>query len=498
MTIRSGCIRAGLLRLIPVAACFAVAGYGLLAWFQLDDFLWLRMPQTARESGFWIMLTNKTPYGTWRPLSEQLLFFTLDSLWPNDALPFRLLVFGTQLANLWLLGSLAARLWQRRSMVWLAPLLWTINAALALPMVWSSSYNQPLCTLVLLIALRLFVSWLDGGRRRHFFLAATSFVVGLLVLESEVVFPALATAWVLTTLPRDKWKRPLLWLLPLYLVSAAFGLTHALERTHQPGVYGYHPDGQLLVSLWRYWRWSLVPPHWIDGHPLFSELLLVALFSGALVAFVIHRLRRGDRRPLFGLAWFLLTLAPLLPLTEHVADYYLFVPTAGLSMTLAGAVVEAWQRRRARWVAAAGLALFVCIMSSSSFVTIRGLSTRTFGEKRAMLALFAERQRDPTHALLLGDVNEATVRLAIGYEALTAMGIRDVYLTPELADRIHQAAPWHPMPELTPSRDVVAALLLTHRARVLNLCPDGIVDITSQYSAAALATRPGAATPQSP
>ena len=44
------------------------------------------------------------------------------------------------------------------------------------------------------------------------------------------------------------------------------------------------------------------------------------------------RARAGDRLPLFFLAWFAILIAPVLPLSDHLSEYYPFLPSIGLAM----------------------------------------------------------------------------------------------------------------------------------------------------------------------
>src|ERR687897_689224 len=49
---------------------------------------------------------------------------------------------------------------------------------------------------------------------------------------------------------------------------------------------------------------------------------------------------RRERFALFGLVWFLATLAPILPLKNHISAYYLTVPCLGVAMVLGVAAVR--------------------------------------------------------------------------------------------------------------------------------------------------------------
>ena len=130
---------------IPSLLCLAIYWLGLRAWFQQDDFAWLRLNTRLHETGnLWTLLFEPQAQGTIRPLSERTFFMALNGLFGFDALPFRIAVFLTQIANLLLLSTVAWRLTKSRAAGFLAPVLWICNNTLATVMSWTAAYNQAL------------------------------------------------------------------------------------------------------------------------------------------------------------------------------------------------------------------------------------------------------------------------------------------------------------------------------------------------------------------
>jgi hypothetical protein len=464
-----------LFTLLPLGVCLALYWPGLFAWFQMDDYYWLSMLSVARgERGVLGVLVTPTVHGTWRPLSEQSLFLLFSWLFGLQAWPYRLLAMGTQLLNLLLLGRLARRLWGSELAAGLVPLLWIVNATLAMPMVWTCSYNQILGTTVFAGGMTLVDVWIEREELRHLLAAALVFAAGLLVLETVIVLPWLAAAWVLLRAPRVRWRSLLLRLLPGALASLGYlGLHVGLAPPLPDGVYALHFDAGMLATALRYWRWSVAGPHFTLWFPGWLEVALVVLFSALGLGVLVRRARRGDRRPLAGVAWYLAALAPLLPLTAHQTDYLLVVPTAGLALALGGPLAAGLIAVGARRLTA-GLALLVylaAMVPQSAWVT-RGLAARSLPAARILPALVDARARHPDRPIVLADVGDELYEFALGCKALYFLQIERVYLTPEAAAAIHPgSAGVLPSELLVPPHEQARALVYSLAGDRLTLVP---------------------------
>src|SRR5690349_3293427 len=86
---------------LPPLFCLAFYWYGLRCWFRQDDFAWLGLGATVHDwNGLRKALFAPLAQGTIRPWSERAYFMGLHALFGLDALPFRIVVFATQIANL--------------------------------------------------------------------------------------------------------------------------------------------------------------------------------------------------------------------------------------------------------------------------------------------------------------------------------------------------------------------------------------------------------------
>src|ERR1700694_1545406 len=207
---------------IPPLFCLIFYWYGLKCWFRQDDFAWLQLAGRVHGwSDFWRAMFAPLAQGTIRPWSERAFFMGLYSLFGLDALPFRICVFLTQIANLTLIRAVTQRITGSAAAGFCAALLWIGHAALIRVMTWSSVYNQALCGFFLLLAFYFLLRYIESGDRRFNIAQWIVFLMGFGVLELNVVYPALAAAYTLLC-ARGYFRRTL----PLFIPSIVFTIIH--------------------------------------------------------------------------------------------------------------------------------------------------------------------------------------------------------------------------------------------------------------------------------
>ncbi|MBI3694549.1 MAG: hypothetical protein HY238_06880 [Acidobacteria bacterium] len=408
--------------ILPLAVCLVVFRQGLLCWFQQDDFAWLQLELHSRAD-LWRMLAEPQAQGTIRPISERFFFLAFRRLFDLNALPYRLLVFLTQFANLLLLGALGRRLAGSAGAAAVAATLWVVNVGLAAPMAWTSTYNQVLCSLVYLGGLLLFVRHVETGRWSFYAWQCVVFLLGFGVLETIVAYPLALLAYCLLFERRQAWKA-----LPLWIPSAVYTALHlwVIPRA-AGGPYAFHADGSMLAGLWQYWSWALGPVRFarIAHLPTAAGVALALALTAGLAAMAARAGPNERRVAAFGLAWFVVTLAPILPLRDHRLDYYLAIPSIGLALA-AGAVM----RPAPRWAAAAWVAIY--LFCSVTFVNweVRASYRYSHLAQRFIQAVRQARALHPDQTILLTGVDHDLFYAVIYHRGLRAAGLRGVYLAP--------------------------------------------------------------------
>jgi len=226
---------------------------------------------------------------------------------------------------------------------------------------WISGRNVLLCGLFSLLAVQLYLAWLQRGGRQGGWLyvaALACFVCSLLSKATSITVP-LVLCLLLAISGRAGRQRPYLSLVPFFLVSVAAyvlfmkvaavagiitdaqlaaqgeGLAVRISRALQ---IPYFYIGKFLLPL------RLAPEYDVTFSPRLLSLQTIgacAGIAGALVLAVFQRRRYPEI--LFGVGWFGITLLPVSNLyatNPIVADRYGYIPVIGL---MVGGVVGIWR-----------------------------------------------------------------------------------------------------------------------------------------------------------
>lgn len=457
-------------RVLPLLLLLALYWPGLTNWFYQDDFGWLNLRhdvRSARDLG--PALFAPKAHGNIRPLGENAYFLVLSSLFGVDALPFRVVAFATQMASLVLLGSIAARLTGSRAAGFWAQVLWIANPNLAPAMCWTSIYNQVLSGFFFLLALWFLVRHIESGAARDGIGHWAAFVLGLGALETNVVYPALAAAYALL-FARAHLKK----VLPMFAVSALYVFVHfRLAPAPGSGVYALHLSGRIFSTLGAYWIWAFGPSR-----------LAAALLSCALAGLAVCSARAGRRAPLFGVAWFVIVIAPYLPLSDHRMDYYLTVPVAGLALAGAAAIAYAWRPSRVWKIGVlACVAIYLATSVPAAWAVARWHHQRGERVEDLVMGVAEVHQAQPGEMILLDGIDSDLFWSGIADLPFRAMEIPHVYLAPGSESRI-QAPPELVVRYVLPEALALQALR-DGRAVVYQVDGAELRNITARYRATA-------------
>lgn len=405
--------------LLPPAVLLTIFHPGLWTWFHTDDFslLWL---VTLSGDEFWLRLLEPRAQGTYRPLSERLFFYLLYQEFGWNAFPYRIVVFATQIVNLWLLTALLKRLGASLWVGSFAAALWATHIGLAAPMGWTSAYNQVLCAFFILAALLSFVRFADTARLRWYLLQWALFLAGFGALETIAAYPALVLAYCVL-FRRDRW----LWPLPMFLGSAAMvWLQLSFAKSGGGEVYRISTAPLELFDTLLYFI----------GLGIGGSLGLEAgwLMAALSLAAAVWLWSQGESLALFGWAWFVVSLAPYLPLVEHRSDYYLAIPAAGLATAMAASAAAAWRAGAAPRIAAAALlGAFLWGGITVSLISIEYNWRVGIRARNLVTGLAHVRAEHPDKTILLTAVDDELFYTAMYHDLLQIAGLYEVYLAPD-------------------------------------------------------------------
>ncbi|MCW5983334.1 MAG: hypothetical protein KIT09_34905 [Bryobacteraceae bacterium] len=476
-------------RLIPGALFLILYWPGLWIWFMQDDFAWLSLNLRLEEgTRLWPLLLQPSQHGTLRPLSERAFFLGFYQLFGLNAVPFRVLIYATQLANLVLLALVVRRLTGARHAAFWAPIFWFVNTAVAGTLSWTCAYNQILCGFFILAAFFCLLKYVETARTRYKVLEWAAFLLGFSALEINLVYPMIAAVYCwFCARPRLRAT------LPMFAVSIAYvAANRLLVPKAAEGPYSMHFDAALPVTFAKYWLWSfggmgldrMLQDPWWNRVGLAGAVLLTA----ALLAFAVWKLRRRRWTAAVLALWFPIVVSPVLPLRDHFTEYYLTLPTIGIAMLGAWAFSEAWKVGPLLRVAAVVLAAIYLVPSAALTRSIVGWNLeRSQAVRMFVLGVGRAQQLHPGKIVLLDNLSPDLFWSAMRDKPFPLVGARQVYLTPESENSIP------PRPELAVVSDFIlppgpmVKALSARRAVVYDAGEPVLRNITTLYHYAALA-----------
>jgi hypothetical protein len=198
---------------------------------------------------------------------------------------------------------------------------------------------------------------------------------------------------------------------------------------------------------------------------------------------------RGVPVVLFGFAWFWILLAPLLPLRDHVSDYYLTGPVIGL------ALAAAWAVRHSR-LAAAFVAIYLATSLPVARIATLWNHDRAEAVRDFVTVVATARDRAPGQPILLSGVTTDLFEAAVAHLAFPVLGMPHVYLTPGSETAI-ASPPDRVRPFVLPE-GLARRLLDEGRARVYEVGAGGLRNVTSRHRIAWRAGPPDFVNPGDP
>jgi hypothetical protein len=476
---------------VPSLVCLLIHWQGFTAWFRADDFAWLsNFNRIHSFHDLLVILFLPQAQGTIRPFSERAFFVIGYGLFGLDSLPFRVVIFATQFAALALAAIVGAKLTGSRAAGFCAALLWTVNSTTVQPLAWACVYNEVMCAFFLLLAFYFLLRYIEtsdgnpAARRyqsRYKILEWVVFLLGFGALELNVVYPVLAAAY--TLLCARKFFRGTL---PMLAVSMGYTIMHTLVApTPTTGAYVMHFGPSMLRTLAVYWTWSIGPVFLPTSRHIRLWMLLagVAVVSVGLLVFFALRIRKGFRTALFCMAWYLIALAPMLPLRDHMTEYYPYIAVIGLAWLGGWGLAEAWRRGPGGRATAVIMATLYAALVLPRTVTSSDWNHRlTIRARNLVEGVARAREVHPGEAILLYGADDEQFLNAIHQKAFPLIGMNNVYLAPGSEKQIAEPAGWGRVEDYILAPDIAGRALDLGELQVYDVRGSVLRNITTDYS----------------
>jgi hypothetical protein len=450
-------------------------------WFLNDDFAWLGVPLEVNRAGDLIqVLFAPKAQGTIRFLSERLFFLTFSSLFGLHVLPYRIWVLLTWFADLTLATLVGTRLTGSRVAGVIAAILWTANSIVVTPLSWTSSYNEILVAFCILMAFYARLRWLESGEKKWIAIEWIAYLAGFGALEIIVVYPVIAALHGLLV-ARKKFQTTL----PLFVPAILFGILHLFVIPKSAGpYYSLTFDARLPGTLFRYLEWSLGPFRLADltGHGQRFAIRTTIAVSVALGIFAVWRAYKREFAALFCVAWFLLFLAPVLPLPNHIQDYYVTVPILGFcwlaGWAAAAGIRSGWMGRIATIVM---LGAFLYGSTREIGAYTRWYYNRSMRMRAVVLGTQQAARAHPGSAIILQGVDNELFQSGFQDDPFRLLGVQQIYFVPGGEKGIEARADLGGVSRFLASPRQELNLIDESKARVLSVATNDTHDITRAY-----------------
>ena len=350
-----------LLVLIPFLAVFVFYFPALSGEFIWDDVVFSDERAIRTWSGLWSIwfspadLKNEGHY--WPVVYT--MFWLEHKLFGLNPLGHHIVNCILYFVNIILIWRLLLKL--NVSGAWAISLVFAVHPLHVESVAWLIERKDLLSTLFYLGAVHVWLRFNETPKLKTYILALGFYVLGLLSKSIVVTLPAalLVLHW---------WKQDrvtvqnAMRLLPFFIVGFGISLGDYLFYTSREILdLGYSFPERILIAaqaLWFYvskllWPVGLIViyPHWdvSIGNPVNWLYVLAALSVGFLLWVYRHRIGKG---PLAGLAFFVITLLPVLGFIDYgymqfsfVADRFQYLAGLGLMAVLIGGTVHIMQSR---------------------------------------------------------------------------------------------------------------------------------------------------------
>lgn len=333
-------------KIIPLLVIFAVTLLlyfpTLQVYFSQDDFFMFKISLTDGSFGEFIKLFGIYPFeekgiAFYRPIFREALHNIYFNVFGLNHLPFRLLLLGIHLTNIYLVFILIRKIFKQNFLALLVAFFFGISATHTSTLNYLAGGVESSGALTFaLLTFIFYLKFLQDQKIKFYLFSFLFFALSLASHEIIITAPFVLAAYK----PKNLVK-----LLPFFALSAAIFYIDIFKIGLSPAEQQYQAvfdPKKILHSLSWYSTWAFgLPEMLIDfvlpGAKLNPNLMrywgnyYAVIFFSAGVAFLIlmTRLFFLNRKSFFAVIWFIIALLPVILLPAHKSTHYLIFALVG-------------------------------------------------------------------------------------------------------------------------------------------------------------------------
>ena len=310
--------------------------------------------------------------GMYQPVTT--LFYTITfALFGLNPSAFHLLSLLFHVANSWLIFKLLNCFFTNQNLSFLLCLVFLVHPMQVESVSWISAFSNLLFSFFFLAAFWTYLKYSQQQKASSLILCFGLFVLSCLSKSAAVVFPVALIAFDFFKTGTLKWKL-LLQKLPFFAVSILFGIITIFGRetaghlSDLTAAYSSFDRVFLVSHSVLFYPAKFLFPSQLSSfypYPTFSHGVLPTLYYLSPVVLiglgVVTYVKRENHLLLFGIMWFLITIALVLQFVpfgnQITTDRYLYLPLFGL-LVLLGSVLQKLKNSKWLWFSILPLLVF--------------------------------------------------------------------------------------------------------------------------------------------
>lgn len=342
----------------------------LFTFYTHDDFFLLKISK-ANSLGEFFNFFNFTQgpegLGVYRPLTTQAFYFLGNSVFDLNPFALHIVSFATFFLVIYLVYKLVNMIVKNDSTALFAAFLYATSATHYGHLYYLATYQELGLAVFCLLAVILFVKFASKGNLKYCYLSVVAYVLALLSKETAIVIPGiLVLVYGFLRLRKEKVipiKKFILVLSGFVIILLVYLYFHFfLYGLAQGESYIWDFSPRFINTLFWYGLWSFNLPEMLVDFvgpglrfnpnlfkfwskeivPIFLLFGVVTTYISYLVVKVRNKLKKKDFQIIvFSLAWFVLTLVPVLFLPLHKFTYYLTLPLIGIVFVISYLIEKA-------------------------------------------------------------------------------------------------------------------------------------------------------------